>query len=80
MGKVADRYFDIHPWQVVEKGFNPDYGEVAESVFSLGNEYTGIRGYFDEGYSGKSLQGCYLNGLYESRDVPPSAYRGMLTI
>ena len=32
------------------------------------------------GYSGKSLQGCYLNGLYESRDVPPSAYRGMLTI
>lgn len=76
MGKIADRYFEVHPWQVVERGFNPDHGEVAESIFSLGNEYTGIRGYFDEGYSGKSLQGCYMNGLYESYDVPGSAYRG----
>ena len=80
MGKVADRYFEVHPWKVAEQGFNPDYSEVAESVFSLGNEYTGIRGYFEEGYSGKSLQGCYMNGLYESRDVAKSAYRGMLDI
>ncbi len=80
MGKVADRYFEVHPWKVLERGFNPDYSEVAESVFSLGNEYTGIRGYFEEGYSGQSLQGCYLNGLYESRDVPRSAYKGMLDI
>lgn len=80
MGKVADRYFEVHPWKIVEQGFNPAYSEVAESVFSLGNEYTGIRGYFEEGYSGKSLQGCYMNGLYESRDVPRSAYKGMLEI
>ena len=41
MGKVADRYFEVHPWKIVEQGFNPAYSEVAESVFSLGNEYTG---------------------------------------
>lgn len=79
MGKFADRYFKIHPWQVVEEGFDPAHGEAGESVFSLGNEYTGLRGYFEEGYSGKSLQGCYLNGVYESRSLPPSGYKGMLS-
>ncbi len=78
MGKFADRYFAVHPWQVVEEGFDPDYSQVAESVFSLGNEYTGLRGYFDEGYSGQSLQGSYLNGVYERRMLPKSGYKGML--
>lgn len=78
MGKYADQYFKIHPWQVIEEGFDPDYSQVAESIFSLGNEYTGLRGYFDEGYSGKSLQGSYLNGVYERRMLPKSGYKGML--
>lgn len=78
MGKFADRYFQVHPWQIIEEGFNPDYSEVAESIFSLGNEYTGLRGYFEEGYSGKSLQGSYLNGVYERRMLPKSGYKGML--
>ncbi len=78
MGKFADRYFIIDPWHVREEGFDPAYGEVSESVFSLGNEYTGLRGYFDEGYSGVSLQGSYFNGLYERRMLPPSDYCGML--
>lgn len=78
MGKYADRYFQVHPWQIIEDGFNPDYSEVAESIFSLGNEYTGLRGYFEEGYSGKSLQGSYLNGVYERRMLPKSGYKGML--
>lgn len=79
MGKFADRYFKIHPWQVVEEGFDPAHSEAAESIFSLGNEYTGIRGYFEEGYSGASLQGCYLNGVYERRELLPSGYKGMLS-
>ena len=78
MGKFADKYFKTHPWQVVEEGFDPAYSQVAESVFSLGNEYTGLRGYFDEGYSGESLQGSYLNGVYERRNLPKSGYKGML--
>ncbi len=79
MSKFADRYFKIHPWQIIEEGFHPDYSQVAESVFSLGNEYTGLRGYFEEGYSGKSLQGSYLNGVYERRMLPKSGYKGMLS-
>ena len=79
MSKFADRYFKIHPWQIIEEGFHPDYSQVAESVFSLGNEYSGLRGYFEEGYSGKSLQGSYLNGVYERRTLPKSGYKGMLS-
>ncbi len=78
MGKYADRYFQVHPWKIIEEGFDPDYSQVAESIFSLGNEYTGLRGYFDEGYSGPRLQGSYLNGVYERRMLPKSGYKGML--
>ena len=78
MGKYADRYFKINPWLIIEEEFNPEYSQVAESIFSLGNEYTGLRGYFDEGYSGKSLQGSYMNGVYERRMLPKSGYKGML--
>ncbi len=78
MGKYADRYFKVHPWKIMEEGLDPAYGEVAESIFSLGNEYTGLRGYFDEGYSGARLQGSYLNGVYERRLLPKSGYKGML--
>lgn len=78
MGKYADRYFRVDPWKIVEEGFDPEYSEVSESVFSLGNEYTGLRGYFDEGYSGPRLQGSYLNGIYERRILPKSGYKGML--
>ena len=79
MGKFADRYFQIHPWAVAEDGFDPKHSQAAESIFSLGNEYTGLRGYFDEGYSGKSLVGSYLNGVYERRMLQKSGYKGMLS-
>ena len=78
MAKIADRYFVVHPWEVREQGFDPAYAQAAESIFSLGNEYMGVRGYFEEGYSGNSLQGSYINGIYERRVLPKSGYRGML--
>ena len=52
MSKIADKYFKVDSWKIIEEGFNPDYGEVSESIFSLGNEYMGVRGYFEEGYNG----------------------------
>lgn len=79
MGKFADKYFRVEPWRIVEEGFNPDYAQVAESIFSLGNEYMGLRGYFEEGYSGEGLQGSYVNGIYEERPVQKSGYKGMLS-
>ena len=77
VAKVADRYFTIDPWRVVEDGFDAAHGRTAESVFSLGNEYMGVRGYFDEGYSGDRLVGVYLNGIFEESPGVSSHYRGI---
>ena len=79
MVKYADQYFKVRPWSIVENGFDPRYSKVAESVFSLANEHAGLRGYFDEGYSGSCLQGSYINGIYESRKTSGSGYKGMLS-
>ncbi|WP_225046865.1 glycoside hydrolase family 65 protein [Lacticaseibacillus kribbianus] len=64
MGKQADQYFNVAPWTVSETGFDPEHGRVAESIFAVANEYAGVRGYFEEGYSGDRLQGSYFNGVY----------------
>ena len=77
MAKVADKYFKADEWKVIEEGFNPDYGEVSESIFSLGNEYLGARGYFDEGYSGSKLIGSYFNGIYEMTKPEYGHYKGI---
>ena len=57
-------YFKADPWKVIEEGFNPDMNEIAESVFSLGNGMMGQRGNLEESYSGHSLQGTYVGGVY----------------
>lgn len=77
MAKIADEYFIVDPFRVIEDGFDSTYSEVAESVFSLGSEYMGIRGFFDEGYSGDSLTGSYFNGIYETRKVASGGYKGI---
>jgi maltose phosphorylase len=78
MGKIADQYLEVHPWKIIEVGFHPERSQVSESLFSLANEHQGVRGFFDEGYSGESLVGVYLNGIYEERfTTEPSAYRGI---
>ena len=78
MAKVADRYFKVEPWKVVEEGFNPEYALVGESIFSLGNEYMGVRGYFEEGYHGETLLGSYFNGVYERRPIAGQGYKGII--
>ncbi|MGG3455865.1 glycoside hydrolase family 65 protein [Paenibacillus rhizolycopersici] len=77
MPKIADKYLQVDPWKVVEEGFDPGRNRVSESIFSLGNEYMGVRGYAEEGYSGDTLLGSYFNGLYE--ESPVSAhYKGII--
>ena len=78
MGKIAKKYLEIHPWKIEEKGFHEDRALVSESLFSLSNEYMGVRGFFDEGYDGDSLIGTYYNGIYEvPQDIRKSHYKGI---
>lgn len=78
MAKVADKYYSVDPWKIIEEGFDKEYSQVSESIFSLGNEYMGVRGYFEEGYSANSLIGSYFNGIYESKEVQESSYKGII--
>lgn len=57
-------YFKHHPWHIIEEEFNPHYNKIAESVFSIGNGRMGQRANFEEAYSGETLQGSYVAGVY----------------
>src|SRR5688500_13049157 len=57
-------YLKHHPWQIIEEGFLQEYHQVSESIFSLGNGRFGLRGNFEEDYSGETLRGSYFAGIY----------------
>lgn len=42
--------FPVHPWKVVERGWQPNTQRFAESLMSLANGYMGLRGNFEEDY------------------------------
>ena len=58
------QYFKADPWKIIEDGFNPDMNEIAESIFSIGNGMMGQRANLEEDFSGKTLQGTYVGGVY----------------
>ncbi|QSF43659.1 glycoside hydrolase family 65 protein [Paenibacillus tianjinensis] len=77
MAKVADKYLKVDPWAIIEEGFDQERNRTSESIFSLGNEYMGVRGYAEEGYSGDTLMGSYFNGLNEEQAVG-NHYKGII--
>ncbi|CCI84376.1 maltose phosphorylase [Lactobacillus pasteurii DSM 23907 = CRBIP 24.76] len=58
------RIFEIDPWRVVTHQFKEEDKRLQESMTAIGNDYMGLRGNFEEGYSGDSLQGTYLAGVW----------------
>ncbi len=65
----------LNPWCVVEEELRADRQRLFESLFSLGNGLQGHRGNFVEDYSGPSLQGCYLGGIYYPEFLPRRNHR-----
>jgi len=57
-------YITPDEWSIVENGFHPENNEITESLMSLGNGRMGQRGNFEESYSGKTLLGNYVAGVY----------------
>ncbi len=57
MAKQAEKYIEPLEWGILERGFHNDKNSVSESLFSIGNEYCGLRGYMEEGVSAPSLRG-----------------------
>ncbi len=56
--------FQSHEWCIIEEGFDSRLNKLAESIFSIGNGYMGQRANFEEAYSGESLSGSYIAGVY----------------
>ena len=51
-------------WSIIETDFHRDYNEITESLMSLGNGRFGQRGNFEEHFTGKTLPGNYVAGVY----------------
>lgn len=58
------QYFEHDAWRVIQKGFDPKHNKIGESICSLGNGCIGHRANFEEQYSGETLQGNYIAGVY----------------
>ncbi len=79
MAKTAIKYLRTEPFGITEEGFHKERSQVSESLFSLANEYMGVRGSFEEATASlKTLRGTYFNGIYDySKDETPNAYKGI---
>ena len=58
------RIFEVDPWKVVTHELKPEDKRLQESMTSIGNEYMGMRGMFEEKYSGDTHKGIYLGGVW----------------
>lgn len=57
-------YLKHDEWCIIEEGFIPENTRASESIFSLGNGAMGQRANFEERYTGSTLQGSYVAGVY----------------
>lgn len=58
------RLFEIDPWKIKTTSLDVENKRLQESLTSIGNGYMGMRGNFEEGYSGDTHQGTYIAGVW----------------
>src|SRR5215468_10873188 len=62
------RDFPADEWNVIEKGFHPEYLAQMETMLALGNGYLGMRGCPEEG-GPNAENSTLINGFYETRPI-----------
>ncbi|GMA48330.1 maltose phosphorylase/trehalose phosphorylase [Tetragenococcus muriaticus PMC-11-5] len=62
--EATQHTLDIHPWKITTTTLDKDQRRLHESITSLGNGYMGMRGNFEEHYSGDHHLGTYLAGIW----------------
>ena len=72
-------HYSLNEWEIVEEQFEASRNYTNETIFALGNGFLGMRGTFEECYSGpewSGLEGNYINGFYETERIkyPETAY------
>jgi maltose phosphorylase len=64
MSADMKNYIIHNEWKIIEDGFHKEENRVTESLLSIGNGRCGQRANFEEKYSGDSLRGSYVAGIY----------------
>jgi Trehalose and maltose hydrolases (possible phosphorylases) len=59
-----NKYITIDEWEIIEEGLHLEHNKIFESIMSIGNGRMGIRGNFEEDFTGNSLKGTYIAGVY----------------
>lgn len=62
--KQIKRLFEIDPWKIRTTQLDKENLRLQESLTSIGNGYMGMRGNFEEAYSGDHHKGTYLAGVW----------------
>lgn len=57
-------YLIVDPWKIEEREFSLKNIKSSESLFSIGNGTMGQRANFEEKFSGDSLSGMYIGGVF----------------
>ena len=58
------RLFDIDPWKISTTTLDTTHRRLQESLTAIGNGYMGMRGNFEEHYSGDHHLGTYFAGVW----------------
>jgi maltose phosphorylase len=59
-----NRLFEVNDWKIIENELHKEDFRLAESMMSLGNGHMGMRGNFEESYSGDFHRGSYIAGVW----------------
>src|SRR6185312_2746462 len=62
------RDFPADEWNIIEKGFHPEFLAQLETMLALGNGYLGMRGCPEEG-GPNAENSTLINGFYETRPI-----------
>ncbi|MCC0658659.1 glycoside hydrolase family 65 protein [Clostridioides sp. ZZV14-6154] len=55
---------NINEWKIIQDKIEIKENRLAESIMSIGNGYMGMRGNYEERYSGDSHRGSYIAGVW----------------
>lgn len=61
---AINRLFEVDEWKIRTNHLDKQNRRLQESLTSIGNGYMGMRGNFEEQYSGDHHQGSYLAGVW----------------
>jgi len=61
---LMKKYVEAHPWKIIETDFSLHDNMVTESLLAIGNGRMGQRAVFEETFTGETLRGSYLAGVY----------------